>query len=178
MMAGLARRLSGAASVDIVLTKEPTPAFDLSREQRLRGVELAAAIADDRRHHVNTVIAPALASGRTVVCDRYILSSYVFHTADGVPEKIIEELNSSFPRPTLNLILRVPAAELRRRRLRRATTTRLQREDVAAEMAAYLRYADVMELTNTPSRVVDNSTMADHHRLLGWLCALCTGGPR
>src|SRR5215472_9330563 len=69
----------------VLITKEPTPAFDLANEQILRGIDLATAIAADRQAHVATVITPALAEGKMVICDRYILSSYVFHTIDGVP---------------------------------------------------------------------------------------------
>src|SRR5690242_18666190 len=75
----------------VVITKEPTPAFDPANEQVLRGVDLAAAIAGDRRAHVAAVIAPALAEGKMVICDRYILSSYVFHTIDGVATALISE---------------------------------------------------------------------------------------
>ncbi|MEU9023360.1 AAA family ATPase [Actinomadura sp. NPDC048394] len=178
LITALSTRLAAAPMADVVLTKEPTPAFDLTREQCMRGVELAASIAEDRRQHVKDMIGPALVDGRTVICDRYILSSYVFHTADGVPETVIEELNSDFPRPALNLVLRVSAGELRRRHIQRATTTRLQSDDAGTEAAAYMRYAEYMKRQGVPSRVVDNSTMTDHQTLLDWLCALCVGGAR
>ncbi|TDD75062.1 dTMP kinase [Actinomadura rubrisoli] len=93
LMAVLADRLCDLP-VSPVLTKEPTPAFDLDSEERLRGVELAAAIAQDRRRHVTEVVGPALAAGRIVICDRYLLSSLVFHSLDGVPHDVIEELNA------------------------------------------------------------------------------------
>lgn len=172
LMNALARRLAPAGGV--VLTKEPTPAFDLTREQRMRGAELAVAIAEDRRQHVADVIGPALAAGCTIICDRYILSSYVFHTFDGVAEAVIEELNRDFPSPTLNLILRVSVAELRRRRGLRPSATRLQSGDLEAEMAAYLRYAERMERAGVASQLVDNSTMTDHDQLLAWLSARCS----
>ncbi len=176
LVSDLSTRLAAASRADVVLTKEPTPAFDLTREQRMHGVDLAASIAEDRRRHVNDVIGPALADGRTVICDRYILSSYVFHTADGVPETVIEQLNGDFPRPALNLVLRVSARELRRRHIQRATTTRLQTVDAGAEAAAYTRYAEHMKRQGVPSRMVDNSTMTDHQNLLDWLYARCFEG--
>jgi dTMP kinase len=108
-----------------VVTKEPTPAFDLSNEEKLRGLALAKAIAEDRRRHVAEQIGPALEAGGAVICDRYILSSYAFHTADGVPAEVIDELNRGFPLPDLNLILRVAPLELARRRGERGTATRL-----------------------------------------------------
>ncbi|TYB48618.1 dTMP kinase [Actinomadura chibensis] len=176
LLSAMASRLSAARSADVVLTKEPTPAFDLTREQRMRGVDLAAAIAEDRRRHIAEVIGPALVDGRTVICDRYILSSYVFHIADGVPPTVVEELNRDFPPPALNLVLRVSAGELRHRRILRAAETRLQWDDPDAEASAYLRYAEHMKCQGVPSRVVDNSTMTDHRTLLDWLHARCVRG--
>jgi dTMP kinase len=158
-----------------VITKEPTPRFDLSNEQRLCGAALALAITEDRRRHVAEVIGPALDAGSTVVCDRYILSSFAFQTFDGVPESVVARLNSGFPQPTLNLILRVAPEELRRRRSQRGIGTRLQADDVEGEAAAYLYYATRMKSRGVPSRVVDNSTMTDHHSVLEWLLARCRG---
>ncbi|QXJ25783.1 AAA family ATPase [Actinomadura graeca] len=169
LVTALAARL-GACVGAPVLTKEPTPAFDVSQEQRLQGVALAAAIAEDRRRHLTEVIAPALARGRTVICDRYLLSSYVFHTADGVQQSVVEQLNRGCPLPCVNVVLCVQAAELGRRRAGRARATRLQRQDPAAETAAYLHYAEVMQTQGVARVIVDNSTMTDHYRLLDWLC--------
>lgn len=156
-----------------VLTKEPTPYFDLSNEQRLRGAHLAQAITEDRSRHVSEVIRPALDMGHTVVCDRYILSSFVFQTFDGVPESIIEKLNDNFPQPTLNLLLRVTTEELQRRRARRGTVTRLQARTIEDETAAYLYFATRMESRGVRCRVVDNSTMTDHRSALHWLLDRC-----
>lgn len=176
LITALAARLAGSSpQARTIITKEPTPHFDLGSEQRLHGVDLAQAIAEDRSRHVADLIGPALAAGCTVVCDRYILSSFAFHTIDGVPEAVIEELNSGFPLPALNLVLRALPGELRRRRAQRGAVTRLQRDDLGAETAAYLWYAQRMQTQGVPLRVVDNSTMTDHTRLLDWLCARCTG---
>ncbi|HEU5159214.1 MAG TPA: AAA family ATPase [Streptosporangiaceae bacterium] len=140
LIAALSKRLDkDAQQMRVILTKEPTPHFDLSNEQRLRGLALAQAITEDRSRHVAEVISPALAAGHTVVCDRYILSSFVFQTLDGVSESVIWGLNSSFPPPTLNLILRVTTEELRQRRYRRPTATRLQAASVTEEAEACRR---------------------------------------
>jgi dTMP kinase len=181
--AGKTRLLTAVAALlprdsQLVLTKEPTPAFDLRREQHLHGLALAEAIAADRAQHVAEVIGPALAEGRMVICDRYILSSYVFHVPDGVPAAVVAELNREFPAPALNLVLEVPADELRRRHSQRPGTTRLQSEDPADESVAYRFYAELMEHENVPSRFVDNSTMTDHHKLAAWLVAHCSRGTR
>lgn len=122
----LAARQAGPTGRPVVVTKEPTEAFDLGNEELLHGVALAEAIAEDQFRHIAELIGPALADGATVVCDRYILSSYAFHTADGVRAAVIARLNRGFPRPALNLVLEAGPGELRRRRGARGSTTRLQ----------------------------------------------------
>jgi dTMP kinase len=155
-----------------LLTKEPTSAFDLRKEQALRGVALAAAIAADRRMHVAEEIGPALAAGRPVVCDRYILSSYVFHTADGVPEMVVADLNRSFPLPSLNLILRTDAEVIGRRLGQRGQVTRLQAADSAGEFAEYLHYATRMASFGTPYEVWNNADPEARQVIVDRLLAL------
>lgn len=176
LLAALAELLPPAARV--VLTKEPTDRFDLSQEQHSHGLALAEAIARDRARHVAEVIRPALAVGKMVICDRYILSSYAFHVPDGVPAEAITRLNHGFPPPSLNLILKVPAGELSCRRGQRARSTRLQSDDPAAEAAAYQRFAELMECHGVQSRVVDNSTMIELHQLAAWLRDRCCRSAR
>ena len=161
---------SPAPVCPVLVTKEPTPGFELGNEQTLQGIALAEAIAEDRRRHVTEQIGPALEAGGAVICDRYVLSSYAFHTADGVTAEVIDELNSGFPLPDLNLILRVPPAELARRRRERGTMTRLQAGD---DPGAYLVYARRMQRWEVPFEVVDNATMTDHDQLVEWLSAVC-----
>jgi dTMP kinase len=153
----LAARLSPRERMQSLLTKEPTPAFDLQNEQMLRGAALAEAIAADRRVHVAEELAPALAAGKLVVCDRYLLSSYVFHTGDGVPSSVITELNRSFPLPSLNIILHADEGTIRRRLGLRGGATRLQSADSSAEFAQYIRFAKLMELQGIAYEVCDNA---------------------
>lgn len=126
-----------AGGCDVVVTKEPTARFDLASEELLRGIELASAIAADRREHVAEVIEPALRSGRAVICDRYILSSLVFHTADGVSPEVVRALNTGFPMPTVNIILSAPAYVLMARRQNRPATRLQTAWGPEAEMARY-----------------------------------------
>lgn len=69
------------------------------------GHTLACLVAADRYHHLATEIRPALAAGRIVVCDRYVPSSYVLQSIDGVPLDFIEHLNAAADIPDLAVIL-------------------------------------------------------------------------
>jgi dTMP kinase len=172
LCAALAARLRAHERHQVVITKEPTPAFDLRNEQNLRGIDLAKAIAADRQAHVAAVIAPVLAAGRPVICDRYILSSYVFHANDGVEASTITELNRSFPLPSLNLLLEANAEEVHSRRTLRGTVTRLQETDSAYECAQYIRYAKLMESSGTPYQIWNNSNQEAQQAIVEWLVPL------
>jgi dTMP kinase len=171
----LAARLHAHECDQVVITKEPTPAFDLRNEQNLRGIDLAKAVTADRRAHVAAVIAPALAASRPVVCDRYVLSSHVFHANDGVAVSTVTELNCLFPVPSLNLLLGASPEEIHHRRALRGAATRLQEPDSAYEFAQYIRYAKLMERLGTPYRICDNSNQEAQHAIVEWLVSLlCT----
>jgi dTMP kinase len=172
LCAALTARLKVHERGRVVITKEPTPAFDLENEQNLRGIDLAEAITADRRMHVAAVIAPALTASRPILCDRYVLSSYVFHANDDVDISTITELNHSFPLPSLNLILEANAEELRSRRTLRGQATRLQSADSAYEFAQYIRYAKLMESLGTPYQICDNSNQEAQHAIVEWLIRL------
>jgi dTMP kinase len=125
-----------------VFTKEPTERFDLGNEQRLAGTELAERIAEDRRYHVDHLIAPALRAGLVVVTDRYVLSSYVFHCLDRVEPAVVAGLNRPFPRPDLLIILLCSPVTLEQRRAQRGRQTRLEAAiKPEQEICGYLTYA-------------------------------------
>ncbi|NDY43613.1 dTMP kinase [Dissulfurirhabdus thermomarina] len=122
LAAALHRRLTGAG-VPSVLTFEPTtgPFGRRLRESftspgRLPpGEELALFLAD-RREHVAQVIAPALAAGKVVVCDRYYFSTMAYQGARGLDPDEIRRTNEAFaPVPDLVLLLVLPVAEALRR---------------------------------------------------------------
>lgn len=75
--------------VEVVLTREPggTPLAEKIRELVLHepmDVETEVLmVAAARRDHVDKVIAPALASGKWVVCDRYVDSTRAYQGGGG-----------------------------------------------------------------------------------------------
>jgi dTMP kinase len=64
---------------------------------------------EQRREHVRERIAPALAAGRVVLCDRYFLSTAAYQGARGLDaEAILAAGEHEFPVPDLVLLLEMP----------------------------------------------------------------------
>lgn len=107
---------------DVVLTREPggSPGAEIIRHVLLSGAAkplgadaetlLFAAARDD---HVRQTIAPALAAGRWVICDRFIDSTRVYQGAlGGVDPRLIrglERVTVGAIIPDLTFIMDVPA---------------------------------------------------------------------
>lgn len=88
--------------------------------QRLHVMTEALLYAASRAQLVHDVIEPALASGRVVICDRYVDSSIVYQgIAGGLgvdSVRAINELATGGLTPGRTLLLDVSGAEARRRR--------------------------------------------------------------
>lgn len=117
----LADRLR-ALAIAVVVTREPggSAGADVMRHVLLSGaakplgpVAEALLFAAARDDHVRTTIAPALALGTWVVCDRFIDSTRVYQGVLGrVDPKLIrglERLTVSDTMPDLTLVLDLPA---------------------------------------------------------------------
>ena len=100
---------------DVVLTAEPT---DGPIGKQIRSMLHATSMPDpktvqllfcaDRADHVAHVIAPALAEGKTVITDRYALSTIVYGTAQGLDKAWLETINAVFPKPDVTFLLLPP----------------------------------------------------------------------
>ena len=117
----LAQRLR-ALSIGVVLTREPggSPGAEIIRHVLLSGAAkplgpdaeaiLFAAARDD---HIRNTIAPALARGRWVICDRFADSTRVYQGELGrVDDKLLralERVTVGDLKPDLTFILDVPA---------------------------------------------------------------------
>ncbi len=101
----------------VVRTKEPTAGpwgqrlRDSQAHGRLSPTEELELFLRDRREHVETVIAPALAGGALVLVDRYYYSTAAYQGARGVAEPVeLLRRNRVFaPRPDLVVLVDVPA---------------------------------------------------------------------
>lgn len=127
----LAERLR-AGSRDVVLTREPggSPGAESIRELLLNGetdrwspLTEALLMNAARRDHIERVIAPALARGAEVLCDRFADSTRAYQGAGGeVRPEVIAQLETAVVgdmRPDLTLIFDLPVEEGLRRALSR-----------------------------------------------------------
>ena len=128
----------------VVETREPTDG-EWGRRYRAwaRGQieagpeEVLRFFIEDRREHVASRIAPALAGSSLVICDRYVASTRVYQAAHGIdPELLRRTLDAErSPEPDLVLWLRLPV-ERALERLGPAATERYER-------AEFLRRVDL-----------------------------------
>ena len=146
----LAKRLSGIG-IGVLLTREPggSPGAEIIRHVLLSGAAKrlgpnaeALLFAAARADHLDTVIKPALRSGKWVVCDRFIDSTRAYQ---GIVGNVglpfiegLEKLTVGDSKPDLTFILDLPAEiGLARARSRRgdAAPDRFETEDLAYHQA-------------------------------------------
>jgi dTMP kinase len=139
----LAQRLR-ALGIAVVVTREPggSPGAEIIRHVLLSGAAKplgadaeAILFAAARADHVTSLIEPALAQGRWVICDRFIDSTRVYQGALGEVDlrliRSLERVSIGALRPDLTFILDVPAETgLARAKSRRgaADADRFERE--------------------------------------------------
>jgi dTMP kinase len=115
--------LVDAAGIEVVLTREPggTPFAEQVRNLILSGSTAKHGATAEallffaaRADHVETLIRPALAAGKWVICDRFTDSTRVYQGAAGsVSPDAIESLNriaAGATQPDLTLLLDIDAA--------------------------------------------------------------------
>ena len=126
---------------DCVLTREPggTPLGESLRELLLRHADEAMSDAAElllmfaaRAEHLDKVILPALAAGKTVLCDRFTEATYAYQGAGrGIDEARIARLEDWVQgdlRPDLTVVLDAPVEIGRARAGRRSEPDRIEQE--------------------------------------------------
>jgi dTMP kinase len=169
LSAALCEELRGAgAAVHLTRQPSPTPLGDYVRssEPGVRGRALACLVAADRHRQCEEEIAPHLASGEIVLCDRYLESSLVLQRLDGVEQEFILAINAGIPRPDLRLQLRASEDVLSERLASRAPDSdrRLERGGGPARELQLYDEADryLADIHDLPATVFDTSaTKAD-----------------
>lgn len=101
----------------VVSTREPTEgkygqqirALYTNRNTISLEEELDLFLAD-RKDHMDRLLAPALKSGKIILCDRYFLSTIAYQGAAGLDPVLILRRNDFAPVPDLALLFHVPIA--------------------------------------------------------------------
>jgi dTMP kinase len=162
--AAIARWLEARGRV-VLRTREPggSPLAEAIRKLVLErwdegvapGTELLLMFAA-RAAHWRSTIAPALAAGTDVVCDRFVDSSYAYQGAGkGIDEREIaalERLVLGARRPDLTLILDVPPETGLARARRRGAENRFEAE--ALDFQRRVRAAFLRRAQQEPQRCV------------------------
>ena len=99
----------------VLITREPTEgqygkkirSLYMNRCSCSREEELELFLAD-RREHVEQLLAPGLAEGKIILCDRYFLSTAAYQGARGFDPENILTRNHFAPDPDLALIFQAP----------------------------------------------------------------------
>jgi dTMP kinase len=166
--AGMLANKLESLGLGVLLTREPggSPGAEIIRHVLLSGAAKplgadaeAMLFAAAREDHVRCTIAPALAAGKWVVCDRFADSTRVYQGALGQVDrrliKGLERVSIGDLLPDLTLILDVPVdVALERRALRRgdAAPDRFEAENV--EFQEKLREAFRALAADEPERCV------------------------
>jgi dTMP kinase len=130
-----------ARGADLRLTREPggTPLAEALRELVLNRpmdslTEVLLMFAG-RRDHLETVIAPALAAGQTVLCDRFTDASFAYQGAGrGIPLAVLDPLADWVQQgrePELTLWFDLPPEQAAARRASAREADRIEAQDLA-----------------------------------------------
>lgn len=115
----LAKALAAALNdVETIVTREPTDSSvwgkrlrAAAEEGRLPPEEELDYFHRDRLHHLETLIRPALAAGKHVICDRYIDSTLAYQAKDRAEAELMyARFAPDLLMPDLVLILECPIA--------------------------------------------------------------------
>ena len=139
LLSGLAERLR-AAGRNVLVTREPggTPAGDAIRglflDERLKIGAMTEALLVNaaRAQHVEDVIRPALVAGTTVLCDRFVDSTYAYQGygrgLDLAALRAMCDAATGGLSPDLTLLLDVSVAVSRARTRERGGSDRVESE--------------------------------------------------
>lgn len=164
--------------LEVVRTKEPTEGpwgrklRESAQSGRLSPQEELECFLRDRREHVETLIAPALAAGKVVLVDRYYFSTVAYQGSRGLdPAELLRRNEEFAPRPDLLVLIEIPLElSLRRIRRRSGEENLFEREDSLRAVDAIFRRMDFPYLLR-----LDGT--ATPEELTGWILDQLRRGP-
>jgi len=147
---------------DVQLSREPggTPLAETLRDIVLKEpmgslTELLLMFAG-RRDHVETVIKPALAAGKTLLCDRFTDASFAYQGGGrGLPLSVLEPLADwvqEGTEPELTLWFDLPAAQAAARRASAREADRIEQQDL--DFFERVRDGYAARAAKAPGRIV------------------------
>jgi len=150
--------------VDAVLTREPggTPISEKIRSiildtENVNMSDMTELLlyAASRAQVVSEIIRPALMQGKTVICDRFIDSSYVYQGyARGLGLEIIDSVNKAAIdglMPDLTLFFDINPEVALKRRMEVTGADRIEKERMEFHMKVYNGYKELAR--NNPQRI-------------------------
>lgn len=160
----LSKKLS--QSFPCFLTREPSPTefgdFVRKYEHHLSSASYAHLIWSDRYFHIENFVLPELETGKVVISDRYIESSFVLQGFDGLPINTIWEMNKDFIIPDISIILLATPTLLEERLSTRSCLTRYERKMTRdQEVYAYREAVDYLTSKGFNFLVLENDTLED-----------------
>lgn len=108
-----------------ILTQEPAYSSQigalikeiLNDNKKFDAKTLQLLFTADRAYHLSSIIIPALNENKTVITDRYILSTIAYGAAEGLDEEWLKLINSKFPLPDIFFIIDVdPRITIKRKK--------------------------------------------------------------
>jgi dTMP kinase len=122
---------------------------------------MALLFAADRMDHLAVEVLPRLERGVSVVCDRYVLSSYAFQSL-GVEVEWLRALNAHARVPDLTVLIDVPAEVSVERMRARGAVERYERPETLAQVREnFHRVAALLQAEGQPLAVVDGTAPID-----------------
>ena len=108
----------------------------------------------DRFEHIETIIKPALAEGKVVLCDRYVDSTVAYQVgARGLDEDAIQTIVKLLPlMPDYTLLLDLPVEEGLKRAKNRASLDRFEQESSSFHTQVRNKFLDIA--SKNPQRVL------------------------
>ena len=133
------RRLR-AAGATVIATREPggTPLAERVRELVLHAtmdvLSETLLVFAARRDHIRQVIAPALAAGHTVLCDRFTDATFAYQGGGGgAPMVLLDQLETAVQgglQPDLTIWFDLPAELAAHRRAQARVADRFEQQDL------------------------------------------------
>ena len=173
---------------EVVLTREPggTPLAEALRglflAEPMDALTEALLVFAGRRDHLRGVIAPAMARGAVVLCDRFTDATFAYQGAGrgfdaavlAQLERWVQTTDGGFTEPDLTLWFDLPATVAAERRAAARAADRLEAEDIAFFERVRTGYA--ARAAAAPNRIVPIA--ADQPREAVWAEVLAHVGAR